>query len=404
MVGLKPLPTAMEVKRLSKAGRHSVGHGVYLQIKPSGAKTWIFRYQLAGRRREIGIGSCSQVSLADARAKGKEYRLLLSDGLDPKVQRDKVVQSNMLKQSWTFDMCAEEYIKHNSVAWKNKKHGQQWTNTLNTYASPVFGSLPVEEICNKQVLRVLEPIWYSKTETATRVRARIEKVLSWAIVQGFRDEPNPARWQGNLSEILPQARKISKQKHHAALSYKEAPIFMKELSGLETVTAQALKFTIATACRTNEVIEASWDEIDTKERVWTIPKGRMKSNRALRVPLNDLAMEVIGSLPKLDGWLFPSVQAGKHISNLAMLKLLQGGLNRPDLTVHGFRSTFRDWCAETTNHPREIAEAALAHVVKDKTEAAYQRGDLLVKRRSMMKDWSDYLSEAAENVVGFKHG
>ena len=398
MVGLKFLPTAMEVKRLSKAGRHSVGHGVYLQIKPSDARTWIFRYQLASRRREIGIGSCNQVSLADARAKGKECRLLLAEGLDPKVQRDKAVQSNILKQSWTFDMCAQEYIKHNSIAWKNKKHGQQWTNTLKTYASPVFGSLPVEEIQNRQILRVLEPIWFTKTETATRVRARIEKVLSWAIVQGFRDEPNPARWQGNLSEILPQARKVSQQKHHAALPYKEAPLFMRTLSGFDTVTAQALKFTIATACRTNEVIEASWDEIDMKAKVWIIPKERMKSNRALRVPLNDLAMEVIDSLPKLNGWLFPSVQAGKHISNLAMLKMLKGRLNRPDLTVHGFRSTFRDWCAETTNHPREIAEAALAHTLKDKTEAAYQRGDLLQKRRLLMADWSDYLIATLDNV------
>lgn len=404
MVGLNSLPTAMEVKRLTKAGRYSVGHGAYLQVKPSGAKTWLFRYQINGRRREIGIGSINQVSLADARAKGKEYRLLLSEGLDPKVQRDKIIQSNRLNQSWTFDMCAQAYIKHNSVAWKNKKHGQQWTNTLKTYASPVFGSLPVEEIDNRLVLRVLEPIWFTKTETATRVRARMEKVMSWAIVQGYRDEPNPARWQGNLSEILPQARKVSKQKHHAALPYKEAPLFIAGLSSYDTITALALKFTIATACRTNEIIEASWDEVDVKARVWTIPKERMKSSRSLRVPLNDTAMSVINSLPKLNGWLFPSVQAGKHISNLAMLKMLKGRLGRPDLTIHGFRSTFRDWCAETTNHPREIAEAALAHTLKDKTEAAYQRGDLLAKRRSLMIDWSDYLVKESENVVGFKHG
>ena len=403
MASIKSLLTATEVKRLSKAGRYSVGHGVYLQIKPTGARTWLFRYQLAGRRREIGIGSCRYVSLKEARAKGKQYRLLLGEGLDPKVQRDKSVQSNKLKQSWTFDMCADAYIKHNSAAWKNKKHIQQWTNTLNTYASPVFGALPVEEIENKHVLRVLEPIWYSKTETATRVRARIEKILSWAIVQGFRDEPNPARWRGNISEILPKAKKIAEQKHHAALPYKELPLFMSELSKFDTITAQALRFTIATACRTNEVVGASWDEIDIKRKVWTIPKERMKSKRALRVPLNATAISVINSLPKLDGWLFPSVQAGKHISNMAMLKMLKGKLNRRDLTVHGFRSSFRDWCAETTSHPREIAEAALAHVVKDKTEAAYQRGDLLEKRRLLMSDWSEYL-RSTNNSVRALHG
>jgi integrase len=403
MVGRKLL-TPLEIRKITEVGRHAVGKGLYLQVSKWNTRAWVYRYQIAGRRTEMGLGSCDTVTLAKARVLAKGYGELIKEGTDPKIKRDAAIAENITKQIWTFDKCAEAYIEAHSPSWKNAKHGQQWRNTLKQYASPVIGSLPVREINTASIMRVIDPIWLTKTETASRVRGRIERILSWSIVNGYREHPNPAIWRGNISELLPKPSEVSEEQHHAALPYKEAALFMQELSNRKTITAKALAFTILTASRTKEVIEASWDEIDLKEKVWTIPKGRMKSKRVHRVALTDDLIKLLESLPRLSGWLFPSPRAGKHISNMAMLKLLKEGMNRPDLTVHGFRSTFRDWAAEVSPYPRELAEAALAHVLGDKTEAAYQRGDLLEKRREMMLAYSAFVHSSSDRVVSIAKG
>lgn len=382
--------SAVTVRGKQPSGEYVDGNGLYLKVKPSGAKSWLFRYQRKGKRVRMGIGSTSKLSLKDARTKVHEYKTLLLDGKDPKLIRDAKEQEKQKNQIWTFDRCAEAYISAHAPSWKNKKHAQQWRNTLKQYASPVFGSLPVEEITTPLIMRVIEPIWLTKTETASRVRGRIERVLSWAIVNGYRPHPNPALWRGNLMELLPAPAKVAKPVHHPALPYQELGVFMQSLSEHSSLNAKAMTFTILTACRTNEVLAASWDEINLNANIWTIPADRMKSERPHRVPLSKQAIALLDQLPRVEGWLFPSVKYGKHLSNMAMLNLMNRQLKRPDLTIHGFRSTFRDWVAEQTNYQRELAEAALAHVLGDKTEAAYQRGDMLEKRAELMQAWADF--------------
>lgn len=347
----------------------------------------------------MGLGSADTVSLKEARKLSAQHRQTLLEGKDPKIVRDAEKQENQKNQAWTFDRCAEAYICAHAPSWKNKKHAQQWRNTLAQYASPIFGNLPVEEITTPLIMRVLEPIWLIKTETASRVRGRIERVLSWAIVNGYRPHPNPALWRGNLMELLPAPAKVAKPVHHPALPYQELGVFMQALGEHNSLNAKAMTFTILTACRTNEVLAASWDEIDFDANTWTIPGERMKSERPHRVPLSKQAITLLEQLPRVEGWLFPSVMYGKHLSNMAMLNLMNRQLKRPDLTVHGFRSTFRDWVAEQTNYQRELAEAALAHVLGDKTEAAYQRGDMLEKRAELMQAWADFAEQKQENVI-----
>jgi integrase len=388
-----------KIRALKTLGRYADGGGLYLQVSKWGTKAWIFRYQINGRRREIGLGGLSTITLKEARLLAATHRQELLEHKDPKVIRDASRQENQKNQIWVFDRCADAYINAHEPSWKNPKHAQQWRNTLTEYASPVFGHLPVQEIDTSLVMRVIEPIWLEKTETASRVRGRIERILSWAIVRKYRSGPNPAIWRGNISELLPARSKVSQQTHHAALPYSEIGVLMGSMHNSAGLGALALKFTILTACRTNEVLGASWDEINFTTSVWTIPGDRMKSGRPHRVPLSKQAVAVLKKLPKVDGWLFPSSHSGKHLSNMAMLNLLKRQLNRPNLTVHGFRSTFRDWCAEETNYPRELAEAALAHVLSDKTEAAYQRGDLLKKRAELMQSWADHAMGEFQNVV-----
>lgn len=394
--------TATKVKALNSPGRYADGNGLYLQVAKQGTKSWIYRFQLNGKRRELGLGSIKEKSLSVARSEARAMRELVLQGVDPKLHRDAGKNEQQTRQSWTFDRASEAYIQSHESAWNNKKHIQQWRNTLNTYASPVLGSIPVEIIDTALVMRCIEPIWLSKNETATRVRARIEKVLSWSIALHYRDSPNPAVWRGTISELLPQPSKVSTVKHHSALPYAELPVFMDQLAEKESISAKALQFTILTCVRTSEAISASWDEIDFENAVWTIPAIKMKSNREHRVPLSSQAIALLESLPRLNGWLFPSPQYGKHLSNMAMLTLLKKHLNRPDLTVHGFRSTFRDWSAEVSDYPRELAESALAHTLGNKTEAAYQRGDYLEKRRDLMQSWSDYAQERQEKILAFR--
>jgi integrase len=302
--------------------------------------------------------------------------------------------------SLTFDMAAERFLEAHAPTFKNPKHCAQWSATLATHASPVIGSLPVSAVDTHRVMVVLEPIWRKTPETANRLRGRIERILDWAGAQGFRSGENPARWRGHLDKLLPARSKIKAKAHHPALAYAALPAFMAKLGERDGISARALEFTILTAARTGEVIGAKWDEIDLKAKVWTVPTSRMKSGRVHRVPLSDRAVAVLQAMPRhRESFVFPGKAAGAPLSNMAMLELLRG--LQPGLTVHGFRSTFRDWAGDRTVYPRDVIELALAHVVNDKTEAAYRRGDALEKRTCLMSDWSSFASgpHAAGDVV-----
>ncbi len=387
--------TVQEIKALSKPGKHADANGLYLNITKAGTKSWIFRYQIHGRRREMGLGSIDHVSLKKARELAADARKLHSQGIDPKSHRDSQAHIPENNEVWTFDRCAGAYIEAHKPKWQNAKHISQWTNTLKQYASPVIGHLPVNKIDTGLILQTLEPVWRNKTETATRVRQRIESVLSWAIVMGHRDGPNPAVWKGNLEFLLPPRSKIQAVKHHAALPYADAPEFMQKLRAKISLSAKALQLTILTAMRTSEVLGAEWKEFDLENDIWTVPAKRMKKRRVHRVPLSEQAIALLASIDKEVGndWVFPS-RNNKPLSNMSMLVFIKKQMSYPDLTVHGFRSTFRDWAAEVSHYPRELAESALAHVLSNQTEAAYQRGDLLEKRREMMQEWADYINAA----------
>ena len=373
------------------------GGGLYLQITESGAKSWSFRFMLNGRAREMGLGPLHAVPLADARAKAAECRKLRYEGIDPiearKVERDKARLA--AARALSFDDAAEAYIKAHQAGWRNAKHVDQWRNTLNTYAGPAFGKLPVQDVDVSLVMRALEPIWTTKTETASRVRGRIEAVLDWAAVRGYRRGENPARWRGHLENLLPRRARVQKVRHHAALPYNEVGAFMEPLRQQEGVAASALELLILTATRTSETIGARWSEIDFDNECWTIPAERMKAGREHRVPLSAPALALLNrrSQGRRDDFVFPGGKTGKPLSNMALLALL-GRMNRDDLTAHGFRSTFRDWAAECTGFPREVVEMALAHAVSDKVEAAYRRGDLFQKRRQLMDAWAKHCGAA----------
>ncbi len=393
--------TALKAEKATNPGLLHDGGGLYLQItkaKAGGAtKSWLFRYKTAaGSSRWMGLGSLVDVSLAEARQKAGGARKLREQGVDPVEQRKAQRAQERLAdaKSMTFDQCRDAYIAAHRAGWRNPKHRQQWTNTLATYVTPVFGRLPAQTIDVGLVMKVLEPIWSTKPETAGRVRGRIESILDWAKVRGYRAGENPARWRGHLDHLLPARAKVRKVKHHAALSYGEIGTFMTELRERGGVAAKALEFLILTAARTGEVTGATWSEIDLKARLWVIPGDRMKGGREHRVPLNAPAMAVLrhmGTIRQGDH-IFPGDRRNM-LSNMAMDMLLRR-MGRDDVTVHGFRSTFRDWCGEATSFQREIAEAALAHVVGDETERAYRRGDALEKRRRLMDAWAEFCAKA----------
>jgi integrase len=332
------------------------------------------------------------VTLAEAREKALACRKLVADGRDPIEERKAALLRAQLEaaKAASFSDCARSYISAHEVGWKNEKHGRQWTATLETYAFPLIGKLPVASVDTGLVLRVLEPIWQSKTETASRLRGRIESILDWATVRGFRQGENPARWKGHLEHQLPARSKVQKVEHRAALPYAEIGIFMAELRQREGISARALEFAILTAARSGEIRGATWGEIDLKAHLWTIPAERMKAGKEHRVPLPEQAIALLSALPRLLGndLVFPATR-GKQLSDMSLTAVLKR-MDHPDLTQHGFRSTFRDWAGETTAYPREVIEHALAHQLKDKTEAAYQRGDLLAKRARLMADWGKY--------------
>ena len=374
--------TALQVQKLSKPGYHADGAGLHLCVKATGGKSWIFRYRFGGKEREMGLGPLHTVSLAEAREKALAQRKMLLEGVDPlaakqasEVQR-KLAEASVI----TFDSAATSYIASHRAGWKNEKHAEQWTNTLTTYASPVFGSLPVADVTTALVLRVLQPIWTTKTETASRVRGRVEKILDWCKTQGYRTGDNPAAWRGHLENLLSAPQKTKKVEHHPALPWREIGAFMQALRTMPGAAALATEFIILTNCRTSEAIEARWSEIDTVEKRWTIPAARMKAAKEHTIPLSDAALAVLQRLKaetKEGEFVFPGGKKNTPLSNMACLALLKR-MGRSDLTVHGFRSSFRDWAGEATAHPREVIEHAMSHQLKDKAEAAYQRGSLLV--------------------------
>ena len=388
------------VEKTKEPGYYCDGGGLYLQVSPTASKSWIFRYARHGRSHEMGLGSERDVSLAEARTKASDARRQLVGGTDPLAARQGHRAQEKLQKAGTisFAECARKYIASHRAGWRNEKHAEQWQNTLDTYAGPVIGELAVKDVDTALVLRVLEQIWSKKPETASRVRGRIERILDYARVRGYRSGENPARWRGHLDKILPSALNRKTREHHAALPYDELPAFMKDLRGQGGNAARALELLILTTARTGEVIGCEREkEIDLKKAVWTIPAGRMKAGKEHRVPLSPQAIKVIEAQPA-GTYLFSGGKEGAALSNMAMLELLRR-MGRDDLTVHGFRSTFRDWAAECTSYPGEVCEMALAHAISDKVEAAYRRGDLFEKRRLLMLDWAKYCDAPQGEVV-----
>lgn len=396
--------TATEVKRRSKPGMYADGAGLFLQVTKGidgePRKSWVLRYRSPlGRPREMGLGAVGVVDLVRARVKAEAARNLAEKGVDPIEHRklERIRAAAAEATTVTFRQAAERFLEAHIGSWKNPKHQQQWENTLKNYVYDVFGDVPVNEVNRHLVLRVIEPIWKTKTETANRIRSRIERILDWAKARELRSGENPAQWRGGLSHVLPARRTAQRVKHHPALAYGEMPAFMIELRQRNGLGAKALEFAILTACRTNEALRATWQEIDFDAATWTIPAGRMKAGREHRVPLSAAAIALLRPL-KIGGpadWVFPGFKKGKPLSDMTLLGTLKN-MKRDDLTVHGFRSTFRDWASEKTDFQGEVAEAALAHAIGDKVEAAYRRGDLIDKRRQLMEAWASYCARSGE--------
>jgi integrase len=383
------------------------GGGLFLQVKPDGLKYWQYRYTKPdGRDGLIQIGPYPRTTLEQARLARNEHRAAVSRGEDPAALRKQAKAQVKVAslRALTFKQCGEKYIETHTATWRNPKHAQQWTNTLTTYAYKLIGAMRPEVIDTGLVLRVLNPIWLTKNETASRLRGRIENILDWAKVQGLRDGENPARWSGHLDHLLAAPSKVQKPTHHAALPFTEIGAFFDALREEKVTSARAMEFTILTACRTNEMLGANWEEFDLAAPLWTVPAERMKAKRDHRVPLSSTAVVLLKALPTYGGTglLFEGARETRPMSNMALLQLLKR-MKREDLTTHGFRSTFRDWAAERTAFANEVAEMALAHTIRDKTESAYRRGDLLDKRRELMQAWADYIDmpqeEADERAV-----
>jgi integrase len=396
--------TPLAISKANKAGLYGDGGGLYLQIGPTGAKSWLFRFMLKGKAREMGLGPLHTVNVAEARAKSIACRTLLLAGKDPIEERNAAIRQDEA-QAKTFRQCAEAYIEAHRAGWKNAKHASQWENTLRDYAYPTIGDLPVGSIDTDLVLKCLSGIWTEKTETASRVRGRIESVLDWATSRKYRTGENPARWRGHLDTLLASPKKVAKVEHHPALPYDQIGAFIASLQEQSGIAARALEFAILTATRTNEVIGATWGEFDLDKGLWTIPSARMKAEKEHRIPLSAHAMAILSEMQQLGnhGYVFPGMKEKKPLSNMAMLVTLRR-MKRNDLTVHGFRSTFRDWAGETTAYPREVIEHALAHQLKDKAEAAYARGTLFEKRQRLMADWANYctMTQTGANVTPIK--
>lgn len=399
-------------------GMHADGQGLYLRVQAGGSKSWIFRYQLKGRRREMGLGALADQPAPVARAEASRLGLLVNAGVDPiEDRRQKAEQAAeqfaeaarvAAAKSITFSTVAADYIAAHRAGWANAKHAQQWENTLETYANPVIGNKPIAEVSSEDVLRILTPIWTTKTETASRVRSRIELVLSFAKAKKLRHGENPAAWRGHLDALLPKPSKVSRVRHHPALPIALVPAFMAGLRVVGGVGARALEFAVLTAARSGEVRLMTWAEVDLEARAWTVPAKRMKAGREHRVPLSDAAVELLKSMVPVHGtpFVFPGTRGKAPLSDMTLSAIVRrmnlGRLPPPwvdpqtgdQVVPHGFRSTFRDWAAERTSFPSEMAEMALAHAVGDRVEAAYRRGDMFERRREMMATWAEWCSSA----------
>ena len=379
------LHTLKNIRSTNTPGMHGDGGSLYLKVTKSGTKSWIYRFQLNGKRREMGLGDANVIGLAKARQLAADCRQSVADGQDPIELRNVEVDAAIP----TFQELATEHIRQNESGWSNEKHVKQWTATLTRYAYPVIGKLPVNQIETRHILTILEPIWATKAETAKRVRGRIEAILDRAKVLGYRDDQNPATWRGHLSLLLPAKNKTAPVQHHPALPYYDAPEFYAALSGRDGFAALGFQFMILTAMRTGEVLGATWQEIEDDR--WVIPAERMKARRSHAVPLSEEALNILDRARKtsVNDYVFSGYRG--PLSNMAFLAILKR-MKRQSITPHGFRSTFRDWAAETTSHPSDVVEMALAHTVGNKVEAAYRRGDLFEKRRTLMNDWAAFIT------------
>jgi integrase len=388
--------SAVRVQSVRKRGYYGDGGGLYLRVAPGGAKGWIFRYGGRGRRRDMGLGGYPAIGLAKARELAGDCRSVLAAGLDPIAARNEKRAAAAVEaaKAMTFADCATAYINAHEAGWRNPKHRQQWKNTLATYVSPVVGKLPVSAVDTGLVLKVLEPIWTRKPETASRVRGRMEAVLDWAKVRGYRTGENPARWRGHLDHLLPAKAKVRKVEHHAALPYARIGTFLAALRKQDGISARALEFLVLTATRTSETLGATWNEVDMGAKLWTIPAGRMKVGKEHRVPLSGATLAVLEQMHDIrhSDYVFPGGRDRRPRSETSLLMLLRR-MGHGDITAHGFRSTFRDWAAERTTFAREVAEMALAHAIPDAVEAAYRRGDLFDKRRKLMDAWAAYCAK-----------
>lgn len=392
----------MAIHKLSPAkvknagpGKYDDGGGLKLVVSNAGAKKWVLRFTINGKRREMGLGSYPDIKLGEARNDASDYRKLVTKGVDP-IEARRIEQVEIP----TFTTCAARYIRAHRRGWKNAKHARQWVSTLKTYARPEIGTKKVDTITTEDILKILQPIWTTKTETAKRLQGRIENILDFAAAHKYRDHLNPARWRGHLDKLLAKPSRVKKVSHHPAMPYSDVPDFMMELAANGSTSSLALQFLILTATRTSEVLQAKWIEIDLDKGIWTIPAERMKARREHRVPLSDAALNILAALTSLEGnpYLFTGSRHGRPLSNMALLQLMRGigyGVNgnRGDYVPHGFRSSFRDWSGEISSFPRDVAEMALAHAIENKVEAAYRRGDLFSKRRKMMQEWANYIVE-----------
>ncbi len=388
--------SAIEVQRLTAPGLHAVGGvaGLMLQVTATGARSWVLRAMIAGKRRDMGLGGFPDVGLADARTAAREARAKVRDGVDP-IEQGRAKRSALAAEvaaALTFRQASEKYLAAHKSAWRNEKHGAQWSSTLETYAHPHLGHLRVQDIGLAHVMNVLQPIWTTKTETASRVRGRIESVLDWATAHGYREWLNPARWRGHLDKLLPKPSKVARVEHRQALPVGEVGAFMGKLRAMQGVGARALEFAILTAARSGEVRGMTWDEVDLEAKTWTVPGERMKAGREHRVPLSDAAVALVKAQPQAGAspYVFAAVRGGQ-LSDMTLSSVTRR-MGAP-CVPHGFRSSFRDWVGERTGYPGDMAEMALAHTIGDKVEAAYRRGDMFEKRRRLMADWAAFCAQ-----------
>ena len=390
--------TALKVDKAREPGMYPDGGGLYVRVTPEGTKQWVLRYMLNRRARWMGLGPVALYGLHEAREKAREARRLRHEGVDPIDARraERARQRLAEAKAVTFKQCAEAYINAHRAGWRNDKHAGQWSATLSTYAYLKIGALPVQAIDTALVLKVLEPIWATKPETAGRLRGRLENILDFAKARGYREGENPARWRGHLDKLLPALSKVRQVEHHAALPYTELPNFLTRLREQEGTSARALEVAILTAARTSEILGARWSEVNILEKTWTIPAERMKARREHRVPLSSRAFAILTEMQAAresdEPFVFPGGKPGQPLSNMAFLMLLRR-MGRTDLTAHGFRATFKTWASERTSFQNEIVEAALAHTIGGKVEQAYRRGDLFDKRQKLMDAWTNFCEQ-----------